>query len=197
VRIIGGRFRGRRLAVVRGGMRPTADRVREAIFNILGPGLEGVRVLDLFAGTGALGIEALSRGARQAVFVENNSTSLQVLQKNLASCDLVAASQVLTLPVIRALKQMAAQEQRFELIFLDPPYGQGLAAQTLELLAQSSLITPEAQIVVEHGLRDPLPEQICSLTQVDQRRYGDILISFYQSIRASDPSQAGNKENSN
>jgi len=194
LRIIAGRFRGRRLGVVRGAMRPTADRVREAVFNILGPGLEGVRVLDLFAGTGALGIEALSRGAREAIFVEHSSTSLQVLRNNLASCDLLATTQVLPLAVPRALKQLAAQKQQFELIFLDPPYGQGLAAQTLELLAQSPLLSSEVRIVVEHGRHDPLPALCHSLIQVDQRRYGDTLISFYTWVRTADLSQAGNKE---
>ncbi|MFP3867914.1 MAG: 16S rRNA (guanine(966)-N(2))-methyltransferase RsmD [Desulfobacteraceae bacterium] len=194
MRIIAGRLKGRRLAVVRGVMRPTADRVREAIFNILGPGVEGVRVLDLFAGTGAMGIEALSRGAREAIFVEHDSDSLQVLRKNLASCDLLAVTRVLPVSVPRALKQLAIQGQRFELIFLDPPYGRGLAAQTLELLAPSPLLNPETQVVVEHGCHDSLPLQGDFLTRVDQRRYGDTLISFYTWVRAADPSQAKNKE---
>ncbi|MDD3580369.1 MAG: 16S rRNA (guanine(966)-N(2))-methyltransferase RsmD [Desulfobacca sp.] len=194
MRIIAGRFRGRRLAGVRGRMRPTADRVREAIFNILGPGLEEVRVLDLFAGTGALGIEALSRGARQAVFVEHDSTALQVLRKNLASCGLGAATQVLPLPVPRALKQLAVQAQRFELIFLDPPYGKGLAAQSLELLAQRPLLRAGGRVVVEHGVHDLVPEHRGSLIQVDQRRYGDTRVSFYLSFRAGDVNQAADKE---
>lgn len=186
MRIIAGRFRGRRLAGVRGRMRPTADRVREAIFNILGPGLEEVRVLDLFAGTGALGIEALSRGAQHAVFVEHDSTSLQVLRKNLASCDLGAVTQVLPLPVPRALKQLAVQVQRFELIFLDPPYGKGLAAQSLELLAPSPVLRAGGRVVVEHGIHDLVPEIIGSLIQAEQRRYGDTLVSFYLSVRTGD-----------
>ena len=128
MRIIGGRLKGRRLTGVRGQIRPTADRVREAIFNILGPEVPGSLVLDLFAGTGALGIEALSRGAQAAVFVENHSTSLQVLRRNVDQCALSEVSRVLPLATEKALPKLAAAGAQFSLIFLDPPYGRGLAA---------------------------------------------------------------------
>lgn len=193
MRIIAGRWRGRRLATVRGSMRPTADRVREAIFNILGDWVEGVRVLDLFAGTGALGIEALSRGARQAVFVEEDPTSLRVLRKNLANCQVGEVTQVLPMAVPMALQRLARQERQFELILLDPPYGRGLAAQTLGLLAHSKLVNAEARLVVEYGRQDQVPEVCRSLTQTDRRRYGETLIAFY-TARADQFGRAEAKE---
>src|SRR5574340_997497 len=109
MRIIAGAFKGRRLAPVKGRMRPTAAKVREAVFSILGPALAGLKVLDLFAGTGALGIEALSRGAAAAVFVEDHPESLKVLRRNLADLGLEDRTAVRALPVTTALKQMAGQ----------------------------------------------------------------------------------------
>jgi 16S rRNA (guanine966-N2)-methyltransferase len=179
LRIIGGRLKGRRLAGVRGQIRPTADRVREAIFNILGPDVNDSQVLDLFAGTGALGIEALSRGARSAVFVENHKSALQVLQRNLVQCGLTEVSQIIPLPANRALPRMAASGERFSLIFLDPPYGYGIAATILPLLAQKNLVTPSGQIIVEHSRLEDLAFTYQYLVRSDQRRYGATLVSFY------------------
>lgn len=187
MRIIAGRLRGRRLAAVRGRVRPTADRVREAIFNVLGNQVAEARVLDLFAGTGALGIEAISRGAREAVFVEQHHTALRVLRKNLGDCGLSAMSQVFPLGVSRALKRLATQGQKFDLVFLDPPYGQGLAAKTIRLLAPGQLLSPAAQVIVEHSRQEQVPATCQSLTQVEQRHYGDTVISFYAPVRAAEP----------
>jgi 16S rRNA (guanine966-N2)-methyltransferase len=178
LRIIGGRLKGRRLTGVRGQIRPTADRVREAIFNILGPEVLGSLVLDLFAGTGALGIEALSRGAQAAVFVENHPTSLQVLRRNLSQCALSEVSRIIPLAADKALPKLAAAGERFSLIFLDPPYGHGLAASSLLILARKNLLTPAGCIIVEHSLED-LAEEYLDLQRHDQRRYGATLISFY------------------
>jgi 16S rRNA (guanine966-N2)-methyltransferase len=179
VRIIGGRLKGRRLTGVRGQIRPTADRVREAIFNILGDEVSESLVLDLFAGTGALGIEALSRGARQAVFVESHKSALQVLQRNLAQCGLNEMSRVLPLPAHKALPRLAAAGERFSLIFLDPPYGYGLAAANVLLLAKHNLVAPSGQVIVEHNRSEELAAAYQDLVQHDQRRYGATLISFY------------------
>jgi 16S rRNA (guanine966-N2)-methyltransferase len=180
LRIIGGLLKGRRLTGVRGQIRPTADRVREAIFNILGADVHDCRVLDLFAGTGALGIEALSRGARAAVFVENHRSALQVLEGNLARCGLTEASRVLPLSADRALPRLAAAGERFSLIFLDPPYEYGIPDMMLSLLAQLNLVTPNGRIVVEHSRREELALVYQQLVRNDQRRYGATLISFYQ-----------------
>jgi len=179
VRIIGGRLKGRRLAAVRGPLRPTADRVREAIFNILGAACHQARVLDLFAGTGALGIEALSRGASRAVFVENHRSSLQVLRRNVEQCGLAQVSRIMALPAAKALPRLAAAGEKFSLIFLDPPYGSGQAGAVLTLLAESRLLRPEGRIIVEHGRQDEPASTYQDLTRTDQRRYGGTLVSFY------------------
>jgi 16S rRNA (guanine966-N2)-methyltransferase len=179
MRIIAGALKGRRLAPVKGRTRPTAAKVREAVFNILGPGVSGVRVLDLFAGTGALGIEALSRGAALAVFVEDHPAALQGLRRNLADLGLLERAVVWTLPAAAALKKLAGRGERFGLAFLDPPYGGGAAAAALEALAALNLILPGARVVVEHSRRETLPEACGHLEQIEVRRYGDTQIAFY------------------
>ena len=117
MRIIAGSFKGRRLAAVRGKIRPTSDKVREAVFNILGPAVTEARVLDLFAGTGALGLEALSRGANLAVFVEDHAASLTVLRRNVETLGLTDRVEVLPLSVKAGLKKLAARQAEFELAF--------------------------------------------------------------------------------
>lgn len=191
MRIIGGRLKGRRLAGVRGQIRPTADRVREAIFNILGADVIDARVLDLYAGTGALGLEALSRGAQAAVFVENQASALQVLHRNLAQCGLQEVGRILPLPVGRALPKLAAAGERFFLIFLDPPYGQNLAAATIVLLARHHLVSPGGLIIAEHSRREELAATYLNIERIDQRRYGATLISFYACCHNDSPGASG------
>jgi 16S rRNA (guanine(966)-N(2))-methyltransferase RsmD len=172
------------LATVRGPIRPTSALVREAIFNILGEEIRGARVLDLFSGTGALGIEALSRGAKTATFVEQNNAALQVLQKNLENCGLQEVSRVISRSVSQGLKQLAARPQQFDLIFLDPPYGRGSAAAALELLANSGVTAPGSRIVLEHSRQEELAASYLALSRVDERRYGDTVISFYRNLES-------------
>ena len=179
MRIIAGVFKGRRLAPVKGRTRPTAAKVREAVFNILGSAVNGVRVLDLFAGTGALGIEALSRGATAAVFVEDHPEAVKALRRNLEDLGLQRATKVWPLPVTTALKKLAAQGERFGLAFLDPPYGGGKATATLQVLASLELLSAGAAVVVEHSRRDTLPEASGRLRRTEVRRYGDTQVAFY------------------
>lgn len=178
MRIIAGSLKGRRLAPVRGRMRPTAAKVREAVFNILGAAVSGARVLDLFAGTGALGIEALSRGAAAALFVETHPQSLQVLRRNLTDLDLGDRSRVWPMPVHAALKKLAGREEPFDLAFLDPPYG-GEAAAAVSALGSAGVLRPGAWAVVEHSRRETLPEACGSLQRQEVRRYGETLVAFY------------------
>jgi len=184
LRIIAGALRGRVLAPVQGRTRPTAAKVREAIFNILGPVVPEAQVLDLFAGTGALGIEALSRGAVRGVFVEDHPGALKALSRNLETLGLQDRGRVLPLPAAAALRQLAAQGERFGLVFLDPPYGGGAAAATLGALAGSSLLLPEVWVVAEHSRRETLPESIGILQQHTLRRYGDTQVAIY--VRTED-----------
>jgi 16S rRNA (guanine966-N2)-methyltransferase len=180
MRIIAGEFKGRRLAAVKGHIRPTSDRVREAIFNILGPAVAEATVLDLFAGTGALTLEALSRGAREAVLVEDQGAALGVLRRNLAALGLEDRTRVMPMPVQGALRKLAAQEEQFTLVFLDPPYERGLALETLATLQGSGLLFPEAKVVAEHSYRETLPEQVGRLKLSQGRRYGDTQVAFYE-----------------
>jgi len=180
MRIIAGEFKGRRLAAVKGRIRPTSDRVREAIFSVLGAAVIEARVLDLFAGTGALSLEALSRGAKHAVLVEEHGSALKILRRNIKDLGLESRARVLALPVARALKKLAGQGQQFSLVFLDPPYEHGLALKTLAALQDSSLLLPEARVIAEHSQRETLPELVGRLNLSQCRRYGDTQVAFYQ-----------------
>jgi len=180
LRIISGKWKGKRLFSVKGlNLRPTSDRVKEAIFDILQDHIAGQQVLDLFAGTGALGIEALSRGARRAVFVEESARSLTALRKNIAGCKVKDQAQVLAREVMAGIKILKAQGESFQLIFLDPPYEKGLAYKTLKALATSSVVSPDTLIIAEHAPNEEVMA-IPHLQRVDARKYGGTLVSFFR-----------------
>ena len=180
MRVIGGEFKGRQLSVPGGRrIRPTSDRVREAIFDILGPAWTFQRVLDLFAGTGSLGIEALSRGAEEAVFVEQSKGALTVLKGNLKALGLKSRSWVLPLIAKRGIAVLGERGESFDLIFMDPPYGKDVVGKTLEEITRSGILASTGVIVAEHATRDRiLPPPDLTLSQ--QRRYGDTTVSFFQ-----------------
>jgi len=179
LRIIAGELRGRRLRTAAGlETRPTADRTREAIFNILGPAVRGAHVLDLFAGTGAFGIEALSRGAASALFIEMGREALAVLALNIQACGLAGRTAAIRWDAARNLDCLRSREPEFRLVFLDPPYRQGLVAPTLSHLRAVRCLAQGARLVVEHGAADPLPELGEAYLLQDQRRYGKTLVSF-------------------
>ncbi len=180
MRIIAGELRGRRLVPVRGRMRPTSDKVREAIFHILDQSVRETWVLDLFAGTGALAFEALSRGAREAVLVEDHPAALRVLRSNIQVLALENRTRVIPAPVRVALKRLKVQAEKFGLVFLDPPYGRGLVETTLVLLEASTLLLASARVVAEHSCRENPPEGLKVLQLSDLRRYGDTCVSFYR-----------------
>ena len=180
LRVISGKLKGRKLLALKGmDLRPTSDRVKEAIFDILQDSVEGRKVLDLFAGTGALGIEALSRGAERAVFVEGNARSCTVLQKNLEACRLQERAEVLPREIEGGINILSGRAETFDLIFMDPPYGRGLARKTLQALARGSIPAPEALIVAEHSAAENL-DSIPPLERIAQRRYGGTLVSFFR-----------------
>jgi len=181
VRIVGGRFRGRPLAApTHEGTRPTSDRVREAIFNILAHGtaevaLEGAKVLDLFAGTGALGLEALSRGAVFCLFVEHDPAARALTRRNIEALGLTGVSKLFR----RDATELgpAGKNSGFTLAFLDPPYGQGLAERSLASAAAGGWLAPGAIVVVEErkGSEVALPG---SYAAFDQRTWGDTQALF-------------------
>jgi 16S rRNA (guanine966-N2)-methyltransferase len=181
LRVISGNCKGKKLFSLKGlSLRPTSDRVREAIFDILQKFPPGKKVLDLFAGTGALGIEALSRGARRAVFVEESTGSGRVLRRNIEACRLSGHAEIVSKEVQAGLKALEERGESFDLIFLDPPYRKGLASRTLERLSQSSLVSADSLIVAEHSPDEDVAS-VPSLERIDWRRYGGTEVSFFRS----------------
>ncbi len=182
MRVIAGELKGKKLFSVKGlRLRPTSDRVKEAIFDILQDKVAGKKVLDLFAGTGALGIEALSRGAEKAIFVEHSPHVLAALRRNIAECRLEKKTEVLACDVFKGIKILASRGEVCDLIFIDPPYGRGLVEETLKNLSQSGLVPPDGLIIAEHSLKEdlliPHPWKL-----IAHRHYGATGISFWKSL---------------
>ena len=182
MRIIAGRYRGHPLTAPAGRTaRPTTDRVREALFSILGSSVEGASVLDLFAGSGALGLEAMSRGAARAVFVEASPKALASLRKN---CARLGADPVRVVRgrVEESLPRLVKDGESFDLVFLDPPYRKGLAKKTLDRL-DDRLLRPGARVIAEHEAEISPPAVADGrLSAQDTRRYGDTVLTFYQAL---------------
>lgn len=189
MRVIGGHARGRRLKVPKGqSLRPTAARVKEALFNILRRDLAGAKILELFAGTGNVSIEALSRGAAAALLVDVSAESAKVIRENLRRLDLADRSEIWTVPVLRAVKRLARRGETFDLIFLDPPYEQDWVGSTLKAIAEGSLLRPTGIVVVEHSVREKVQDRYGLMIEYDQRKYGSTLLSFFR-MQASDTNE--------
>jgi 16S rRNA (guanine(966)-N(2))-methyltransferase RsmD len=183
MRVIGGNARGRRLKVPRGKtLRPTAARVKEALFNILPHDLSGSKVLDLFAGTGNLTIEALSRGATEAILVDSSAESGKAIRENLHRLDLADRTKVWITPVARALRLLARRGETFDMIFLDPPYEHKWIGTTLKIIGDGRLLRETGVLVAEHSIREPVEPRYDSLALRDQRRYGSTLLSFFARV---------------
>jgi len=175
MRVVAGRYGGRRLIAPPGDeTRPTGDRVREALFSVLGPSIQDARVLDLFAGSGALGIEALSRGAAAAVFVDRSHKAVKALRANLAALGIDA--EIRPIEACAALRAASSRREAYDLVFLDPPYRR--AAELGRELSEglSAVLAPGARIVTESDRRAPLE---LDLPLADERRYGDTVIRIY------------------
>lgn len=191
MRVIGGTARGRRLLAPRGlDTRPTSDKVKEALFSILagmfGP-LDGSSVLDVFAGTGNLGIEAMSRGAGQAVFIDAGREAAAVLAKNLDATGFSDRSTILAQDFRAAFTRLERAGQNFRLVFLDPPYGKGLLEKSLDQLAESTLLDEGAVVVAELSSREEIGSDFGSLHQCDRRVYGDTALTFFTLTRKGSP----------
>jgi 16S rRNA (guanine966-N2)-methyltransferase len=178
VRVVAGRFGGRRLVAPAGrDTRPTSDRVREALFSMLGP-LDGARVLDLFAGSGALGIEALSRGAASALLVERDDRAVAVIRANLAALGLAEPEARVTAGAARAaLRNASARGDTYDLVLLDPPYANAAELGRELSVALGPILAPDARVVTESDRRAPL--ELSSLPLTHERRYGDTLIRIH------------------
>lgn len=179
LRIIGGELKGRKLMTVAGKTtRPTTDRVRESIFNILGDCVRGARVLDLYAGTGAMGIEALSRGAQFAFFADHHKTALAALAKNIKMCSLEGKSDSIKWNIPDNLNFLRFHSVAFDLVFMDPPYNRDMVGPTLSHLKVSECLANGARLVVEHSPLEPISTNRPEFEMADQRRYGKTLVSF-------------------
>lgn len=189
MRVIAGSARGRQLQDFKGrSIRPTADRVKEAVFSSLMVRLPGSHVLDLFAGTGALGVEALSRGAGLAVFVENDRKACDLIRANLAACGWKQSLgvRVLQMDAIHWMSSAGArsvrdnEDGRFDIILADPPYFKGYEEKTLELVSGYGFLSPGGVLVLESSARQTLPEQVGSLCMTKSKKYGESMISYYE-----------------
>jgi len=182
MRITGGAVKGRVLSTPKGlSVRPTSDRVREAIFNILGQNLSGLNVLDIFADTGSLGLEALSRGAGKTVFIDKLRASIDLIRKNIDLCGYRDSGTILRKDLARRIPwKCPALRRKFDLVFLDPPYSKNLATPVLSGLSRENRLSNGARVVVESGKSESLPPSFPGLEMVDARLYGDTKISIYE-----------------
>lgn len=182
MRITGGLSRGRTLLGPKGRrIRPTADRVREAMFNILGQELSEFRVLDLFSGTGSLGLEALSRGAAQAVFIDNLDESIALIKKNIGRLGYVPWSRVLNMDLGKGIPwEHPSLSGPFDLVFLDPPYADDIAPRLVEQIPAEDRLSTGARIVIETDKKADPPLTLSRLTRVQVRVYGDTKITIYE-----------------
>ncbi|WP_019120498.1 16S rRNA (guanine(966)-N(2))-methyltransferase RsmD [Brevibacillus massiliensis] len=180
MRVIAGDYKGRPLASVPGrGTRPTTDKVKESIFNIIGPYFDGGWALDLYAGTGGLGIEALSRGADKAIFVDADPKAVSIVKQNLAALKLEGRAEVYRIDAARALRALAKRQLVFDLVFLDPPYAKQQIALELQVLQEAGLLSSECRVVAEHDAGVILPERVGDCSVQRSASYGDTAVTIY------------------
>ncbi len=186
MRIITGQYKGRRLKTLEGlHVRPTSDRLRETLFNILAPRIEGARLVDLCAGSGAIGIEALSRGAAEVTFIENNRRAAQLISENLQHCGIAAGVRLINRDALSALKYLAEQQLHYDIVYLDPPYDSQLYSPILWLLAKHSLLADAGVVIVEHRRQFPLDTcygELCAYRVLTQ---GETQLTFFHVRQAA------------
>jgi 16S rRNA (guanine966-N2)-methyltransferase len=180
MRVTGGRVKGRRLASLKGfEIRPTSDLVREAIFNLIGQDVSGAKVLDLFAGTGSLGIEALSRGAQWAFFIDSSQRSVSLIKQNLERCGLDERGFILKKDLNKGLPwPNALLKEKIDLAFMDPPYRKGMVSSLLEELSNREILSSHAIVVAETSKTESLPHQVGKLRLVKHRTYGETKVNI-------------------
>ena len=180
MRIITGDFKGRRLEMPEGkDIRPTTEKVKEAIFSIIAGNVPGAVCVDLFAGTGNLGLEALSRGAEKCYFADNSRESLNLIKRNIAMCKAEEWSVVIPGDFERVLARLGERGEKIDIFFLDPPYREGLYEKCFELIREYDLLAEEGIIIAEHGEREPLPVEIEGYIVLKERNYGSVAITIY------------------
>lgn len=182
MRIIAGAYRGLHLATLKGGaLRPTSDQLRETLFNVLGLEIEGRTFLDAYAGTGAVGIEAISRGASEVVFIEHHRPAAELIRRNLAALKIEEGFYVMTTTVAKGLERLAQEGSHFDFVFLDPPYEEIREYHhILRQLARSALLLPTSLVIAEHSRHCNLEEQYGTLRRTRLLRRGDSQLGFYR-----------------
>lgn len=183
MRIIAGEYRGRKLASVKGAdIRYTAERVKGALFSILRGAVPESHFLDLYAGSGSVGIEAISRGAESVTFVDVNPICTKTISGNLARCKLSPHPPTITLlkmGMSRAMEYFRRHDIQFDVIFLDPPYRNGLVEKTLQEISACGILSNDGDVIVQHDVKENAPEQVGMLARTNQKRYGSTALSFY------------------
>ena len=185
MRVIAGKYRGRALRTASGlDVRPTSDRLRETLFNILAPRIEGSRFLDLCAGSGAVGIEALSRGAESVTFVDRSPRACSIIDANLRALRLEGEEKeratLMRSEATAAIKRLADEADHFDLVFFDPPYASALYDQVIKQLGSGRILSPGGIVVVEHRVKSPLDERYGRLTLIRQVKQGESALSLYE-----------------
>lgn len=181
MRVVSGTRKGKILKAVPGSStRPTTDKVKEAIFNIIGPYFDGGIGLDLFAGSGGLGIEALSRGAEKVIFVDKDGKAIQTIYSNINSCGFEDKVEVYRNDAERALNAITKRELTFDLIFLDPPYRKQQLIKLLEIIDKEYLLASKGKIICEHDSEIQLPDRIGQFSVTKSEKYGIIAITIYE-----------------
>lgn len=183
MRVISGIKKGFKLKAPKGNnTRPTSDKVKESLFNILEniDNINNSLVLDLFSGTGNIGIEFLSRGAKECYFIENNIESIKVIRENLNKTNFINQSKIYKNDVIKAIKILGKKELRFDYIFLDPPYSKGLSELTLDEIEKNNILNENGIIIIEHESKSSLKSEFLQFYKYDTRKYGDTSITIYR-----------------
>ena len=188
MRVIAGKYKGRKLNSPEDySVRPTTDKAKEALFSILTNDIYGSRVLDLFAGTGGLGIEALSRGASYCLFADSSKKSIDLIKSNIAHCGIEEPVRVAAGDYTKILRNLARRiedgiEEPFEIIFLDPPYDAGYTDEAFRLIDEGGVLAEDGIIVAEHRKHEGLPDELHGFTRTKERRYGVVMLSIYNNM---------------
>jgi len=186
MRVVSGTCKGRPLKAVPGNTtRPTTDKVKEALFNMIGPYFDGGIGLDLFAGSGGLGIEGLSRGLEKVIFIDRESRAIQVIQENIKACKFEGQSEVYRNDAERALKALIKRDLTFDYIFLDPPYKKQQLVSLMDKMEKQDLVKPDGVIVCEHSFDVELPQTVGRFNQIKYEKYGIIAVTIYLNSRES------------
>ncbi|HEX5481461.1 MAG TPA: 16S rRNA (guanine(966)-N(2))-methyltransferase RsmD [Terriglobia bacterium] len=182
MRVIAGAYGGLRLKTLKGAaLRPTSDQLRETLFNILGEGLEGAQFLDAYAGSGAVGIEALSRGAQCVVFLEHHRPAVELIRQNLTALGVDSGFEILTCPVMTGIERLESQSEKFDFVFLDPPYAEIREYhRVLRKFGRSEILLPQSLVIAEHSRHCNLEERYGSLALARRLRHGDSQLAFYR-----------------